>query len=905
MRLLVDRERGRFITSAGFATAPPDLDFKRGDGGDVELRFYEGSTAVNLPSSSIIRLEVKERGKYESDPLVRAEFVAPTVSGEPYLGSPTFDTGRLETLFGDDGVPANDIASIDTMVEVSWKEPGKGWKSTDTRNSKIHNDVVKPDGALLPQLASDVPGVAASYELVVDLVTAGTDQTGSLTIAAWELGLHYEGGAAHSHTGAVLSWATERDWDAVLGQVVRVINGEAPDDGDFTLTDDPGAHPTVTATKTNTLSPETVIVTLTAQETGTQGNTISVDFVDSSGSQSDTGNTLSGGENPRDVELADVLSNAVSQTFTRAQELQFEKNLPRAFDRIAMANMPNAVSRLYDMNDPSYVGTSFNHFTLMSFADSMGIQGLFPQLSAIMQERLGIVGLGFQELYYETTSGTINGTNSSTRRRHDLWGAGTTRQMESGSVMTIADQVAGPALKSVVATDVSIYLGTESGGGTVDIERSDDNGSTWSTLEAAVSTDTPSLGVLVKSFNFTAAPTRIRLTNTGGNVEVIGALFRDKRRKGLVLCRASEGGNGLDEFVTTDQTILTTVLADVDPTAVISQYYESTTVFASSFSDYAEMIELATPTADHVYIGGHDVDSTADQRDVNNPLAREVAETTDRLEIFDTGKVMPYETIVDLGWDDPDAIHLDPEAWNYVAGVLAQSFALDGHVGNPRIVNYFQDGQNRYFRFGGSESTKNEFYVIETAADAVGAVRFGWDDDDLVERYWDFRRLADDHADAPEGFQLLNNTTNGVDEVVTFDAAGNAYFGEVGGFNAFIDFRARVEGFSIDNAKAGVSGGHRTATELVWDGYLLENTGSWVKTRTSSITAGGDAEFISARTAPVAVADLPAAASGNAGMRMFVNDASVAASGNFGSVVAGSGSNTVPVYSDGSDWRIG
>jgi hypothetical protein len=51
------------------------------------------------------------------------------------------------------------------------------------------------------------------------------------------------------------------------------------------------------------------------------------------------------------------------------------------------------------------------------------------------------------------------------------------------------------------------------------------------------------------------------------------------------------------------------------------------------------------------------------------------------------------------------------------------------------------------------------------------------------------------------------------------------------------------------------------------------------------------------------VASLPAATT--AGIRRMVSDSSVAASGNFGAIVAGSGANVVPVYSDGTNWRIG
>lgn len=53
---------------------------------------------------------------------------------------------------------------------------------------------------------------------------------------------------------------------------------------------------------------------------------------------------------------------------------------------------------------------------------------------------------------------------------------------------------------------------------------------------------------------------------------------------------------------------------------------------------------------------------------------------------------------------------------------------------------------------------------------------------------------------------------------------------------------------------------------------------------------------------PVAVASLPAAAAANNGARYFVTDANATT---FASIVAGGGANKVPVYSDGTNWRIG
>ncbi len=56
------------------------------------------------------------------------------------------------------------------------------------------------------------------------------------------------------------------------------------------------------------------------------------------------------------------------------------------------------------------------------------------------------------------------------------------------------------------------------------------------------------------------------------------------------------------------------------------------------------------------------------------------------------------------------------------------------------------------------------------------------------------------------------------------------------------------------------------------------------------------------RTRPTTVASLRAASTAGAGARAFVTDAT---STTFASVVAGGGSNGVPVYSDGTNWRIG
>lgn len=56
------------------------------------------------------------------------------------------------------------------------------------------------------------------------------------------------------------------------------------------------------------------------------------------------------------------------------------------------------------------------------------------------------------------------------------------------------------------------------------------------------------------------------------------------------------------------------------------------------------------------------------------------------------------------------------------------------------------------------------------------------------------------------------------------------------------------------------------------------------------------------KTSGFTVATLP---TGAAGDRAYVTDANAAFTAGIGAVVAGGGANVVPVFYDGTDWRIG
>lgn len=72
---------------------------------------------------------------------------------------------------------------------------------------------------------------------------------------------------------------------------------------------------------------------------------------------------------------------------------------------------------------------------------------------------------------------------------------------------------------------------------------------------------------------------------------------------------------------------------------------------------------------------------------------------------------------------------------------------------------------------------------------------------------------------------------------------------------------------------------------------------SFLSTAFTSLTASSYLKITA-----VTVANLPSAATAGAGARATVSDANATT---FASTVAGGGANVVPVYSDGTNWKIG
>lgn len=97
--------------------------------------------------------------------------------------------------------------------------------------------------------------------------------------------------------------------------------------------------------------------------------------------------------------------------------------------------------------------------------------------------------------------------------------------------------------------------------------------------------------------------------------------------------------------------------------------------------------------------------------------------------------------------------------------------------------------------------------------------------------------------------------------------------------------------FSTNNGDA-----RRTSINTLME-YIRANLGDSVA---DSLVAG---EYL--KVTAVSVDNLPAAATAGAGARATVTDATQTLTAGIGATVAGGGANTVPVFSDGTNWKIG
>jgi hypothetical protein len=131
----------------------------------------------------------------------------------------------------------------------------------------------------------------------------------------------------------------------------------------------------------------------------------------------------------------------------------------------------------------------------------------------------------------------------------------------------------------------------------------------------------------------------------------------------------------------------------------------------------------------------------------------------------------------------------------------------------------------------------------------------------------------------------------------TFNTATTVAIGNTGG--SALSVAGNITGGNVLGG-ANVNATTHTGTTVSVTGNITGGNvlfGSGIVSGTGNITGG---PYL--KTSSLTVATLPAASTAGAGARSFVTDAT---STTFASIVAGAGANAVPVFSDGTNWKIG
>lgn len=143
MQLFIDKDSGQWINDPAFKAPIDFVSFKRGDAANVEIKFVRGNAVEALESGAAISFGIKPFGEFDADFLVFSnEFTSLTSS---YIFAPSFNTAALDAALFVDENPANDVASLPTMLEVSWSEASGVWQSSRTIRANIENDVIRGD----------------------------------------------------------------------------------------------------------------------------------------------------------------------------------------------------------------------------------------------------------------------------------------------------------------------------------------------------------------------------------------------------------------------------------------------------------------------------------------------------------------------------------------------------------------------------------------------------------------------------------------------------------------------------------------------------------------------------------------------------------------------------------------
>lgn len=144
MNLYINTQTGEFITNPTFYSKVTKVDFKRGDTANINIGFVADNELTLIGGIPRVIFAIKPNGEYDAEPLVYENAFTEDVNSVLYVGSPNFNTDELnDALNSGDGDETNDVAYLDTMLEITWSTDGVNWQSTNTIKARVSNDVIK------------------------------------------------------------------------------------------------------------------------------------------------------------------------------------------------------------------------------------------------------------------------------------------------------------------------------------------------------------------------------------------------------------------------------------------------------------------------------------------------------------------------------------------------------------------------------------------------------------------------------------------------------------------------------------------------------------------------------------------------------------------------------------------
>lgn len=246
------------------------------------------------------------------------------------------------------------------------------------------------------------------------------------------------------------------------------------------------------------------------------------------------------------------------------------------------------------------------------------------------------------------------------------------------------------------------------------------------------------------------------------------------------------------------------------------------------------------------------------------------------------------------------AVRIDQAQGLSLGTSASMGWTASGTGGAALTTSLFQDASDTLAQRRGTNAQKRRLY--NTYTDASNG--------EWLEESWATNTVTLQTKNNGTGSaRAFNLGTNGNTQIV-MDSGGGLSLGGTQNTSitnmvvkSFFSWWSNTSAVAI-LSNAGFSAGARlvfgTAVSTSW--ACIKPNAAQLQVRLADDSGDAPITVSYIRTVPVTVASLPSAATAGQGSRAFVTDANATT---YASVVAGGGSNKVPVYSDGTNWLIG